>query len=176
VRRLALTPPDPPLGDDRVLLRAWRAEDLGDVKEAVRDPVIARFNRLGEGFDVEAWFERMPAERADGRALRLRISDPVDDTLLGAVSLHALELTLGRAMLGYWLAPEARGRGVATSAVRLITGWGRSELGLRRFEAITLAANGPSRRLLERCGFVASGELLDDGEPAVRYALAGPPS
>jgi RimJ/RimL family protein N-acetyltransferase len=43
--------------------------------------------------------------------------------VLGGASLNNVNLQQGRAAIGYSLAPHARGRGVATRAIRLIAGW-----------------------------------------------------
>jgi RimJ/RimL family protein N-acetyltransferase len=170
----ALRFPDPRLADERVRLRPWTVADLPAVEEAVLDPAIVRFNGLPQPFDAGAWFERMPAERTEGKALRMLIADPADDRLLGAIALHKLRLDEGIGELGYWVAREARearGRGVATSAVRLLTGWAQERLRIRHIEAIPHAANVASRRLLERCGFVLEGELMEGETPALRYVL-----
>lgn len=45
-----------------------------------------------------------------------------------------ISLEQGRAATGYWLAPQARGREVASTAVRLLAQWGFTELGLARVE------------------------------------------
>jgi RimJ/RimL family protein N-acetyltransferase len=60
--------------------------------------------------------------------------------------------------LGYGLAPSARGRGVATAAVRLLLEWVALR-GAVQARADVLPGNVPSLRLLARLGFVEVGEL-----------------
>lgn len=55
--------------------------------------------------------------------------------------------------LGYWLAAEHTGRGLATSAVRHVIEVAFGELGLHRIQAATLAHNVRSQRVLARNGF-----------------------
>ena len=62
--------------------------------------------------------------------------------------------------LGYLLSPEARGRGVMTSALRLVIDWALGDpLRLERVQAMTDPANEASMRVLERLGFVREGVL-----------------
>jgi len=82
-----------------------------------------------------------------------------EDIVLGGGSLYDVDLAQGRAAVGYWLAPEARGRGVATRAVRLVAGWTFAELGLARLELTCGPENVASQRVAERCGFVREGVL-----------------
>ncbi|MCO8272013.1 GNAT family N-acetyltransferase [Actinoplanes sp. TRM 88003] len=59
--------------------------------------------------------------------------------------------------LGYWVAHEANGRGVATAAVARIVGLAFTDLGLHRVEAGTLVNNIGSQRVLENNKFQRYG-------------------
>src|ERR1017187_8645934 len=59
--------------------------------------------------------------------------------------------------LGYWVSAADNGRGLATAAVRDITGVAFEELGLHRIQAEPLLHNVASQRVLERNGFVRFG-------------------
>ncbi|MFC7534316.1 GNAT family N-acetyltransferase [Actinoplanes sp. GCM10030250] len=61
------------------------------------------------------------------------------------------------ASLGYWVAQETAGRGVATAAVAAILRAAFTEHGLHRIEAGTLLHNLRSQRVLERNGFERFG-------------------
>ena len=65
--------------------------------------------------------------------------------------------------LGYAIAPELRGRGLAGQAVRALLLEAFSDGGVRAVIAHTLAEPGPSTRVLEKTGFVHDGEVSDDG-------------
>ena len=62
------------------------------------------------------------------------------------------------AEIGYWVAREARGRGVATRAVRLVCGWAASELGLTTLELVIHEDNAPSHAVARAAGFTRTGE------------------
>ncbi|MGH2914490.1 MAG: GNAT family N-acetyltransferase [Solirubrobacteraceae bacterium] len=76
---------------------------------------------------------------------------------LGSVAL--VEIAHANAMVRYWLLPVGRGRGLATTALRLLAGWAFSTLGLGRLAAFTEPDNRASAAVLHRCGFVKEGRL-----------------
>ena len=95
--------------------------------------------------------------------------------MLGSIARH--RRAEHRVEFGYWLAPEARGRGIATRALRLIAGWSLAG-GYIRLELFTHPDNIPSGRVAERAGFTREGlrrawDLDRDGNPVdgVFYAL-----
>jgi ribosomal-protein-alanine N-acetyltransferase len=59
--------------------------------------------------------------------------------------------------LGYWLAQDRNGRGLATAAVHEVVRVAFDELGLHRVQAGTLVDNTRSQRVLERTGFTRFG-------------------
>ncbi|MEU4422674.1 GNAT family N-acetyltransferase [Actinoplanes sp. NPDC024001] len=61
------------------------------------------------------------------------------------------------ANLGYWVAADAIGRGVAGTAVAALARAAFTEYGLHRIEAATLLHNIRSQRVLERNGFERFG-------------------
>jgi len=85
-------------------------------------------------------------------------------SVLGAVGLHAVDLERSRAEIGYWTAPWARGGGIATRALGLLSAWAIAAdgLGLRRVELYAEPGNEQSQRVAERSGFVR-GDLVRGG-------------
>ena len=59
-------------------------------------------------------------------------------------------------LISMWVAPEARGRGVADALVGEVVAWARDR-GLRRLVLDVGEHNVPARRCYERQGFVATG-------------------
>jgi RimJ/RimL family protein N-acetyltransferase len=55
--------------------------------------------------------------------------------------------------VGYWLRPEARGRGVATHATRLLAAYATDVLRVERLELTAAPDNEASMRVADRCGF-----------------------
>jgi RimJ/RimL family protein N-acetyltransferase len=86
------------------------------------------------------------------------IADAADDRPLGLLNLQ-----LGEdeevAGLAVSVFPEARGRGVASRAMRLGATWGLRELGLGRVFAEAAVDNQASVRAIEKAGFQREGVL-----------------
>ncbi|MFF4399922.1 GNAT family N-acetyltransferase [Streptomyces sp. NPDC001480] len=74
--------------------------------------------------------------------------------IAGTITLSGIVLGPWRsAYLGYWIAADHQGRGLATSAVRAVCRVARETVGLHRVEATTLLDNAGSQRVLAKCGF-----------------------
>lgn len=93
-----------------------------------------------------------------GRAADLAVLDAATGELVGGCALFYDDPATGQAMLGYSMLPEARGRGLATRAVRLVAGWA-FDVGLARLWAGTRQENRGSQRVLEKAGFGREGLL-----------------
>ncbi|MDR3107592.1 MAG: GNAT family N-acetyltransferase [Bifidobacteriaceae bacterium] len=61
--------------------------------------------------------------------------------------------------IGYLVAADCRGRGLATDAVRTVVAHALGELGMRRVIWHAAVGNWPSRRLAVRCGFTIEGTI-----------------
>jgi RimJ/RimL family protein N-acetyltransferase len=155
--------PVPPLADDVVLLRPWRESDVPGKLRAFSDPVMQRFSwRTTRYTETDARDDLAQQEEARlrGEGVTFALVEPRDqDVVLGCVELHEVRLNQGCAAIGYWLAPQARGRGAVTHAVRLLARWAFAELGLGRLELTCGPDNEASRRVAERCGFSREGLL-----------------
>jgi [ribosomal protein S5]-alanine N-acetyltransferase len=154
--------PTPPLADDLVALRPWRESDVAAQLVAFGDPDFQRVSDWEPRTEAEA--RRSLAEQEEarqrGRQLELAVVACGDrDVVLGGASLNGVDLAQGRAAVGYWLAPEARGLGLATRSVRLLARWGFEELGIARLELTCGPDNRASQRVAERCGFTREGVL-----------------
>ncbi len=123
--------PDPPLGDGVIALRPWTAADIDQVVEACADPATRRFIPIPDPYtraDAQTYVARTQRQWADGSKAAFAIVDADDaGRLLGAINVAVYE-SVGNS--GYWVAPWARGRGVATRALRLVTQWAEHTLGL----------------------------------------------
>ena len=123
------------------MLRPRRLEDVDAITAACQDPEIPRGTLVPS-----------PYTRADAETY---LSESAEKEAAGM----GLDREPGYGELGYWVAAEARGRGVATRAVRLLSDWAVRELGLERLEILVHQDNAPSRRVAEKAGYRDTGEL-----------------
>ena len=87
--------------------------------------------------------------------------------VVGRVNL--VEVADGSAELGYRIARQAAGQGLATAAVCKVRELAATEYGLSRLRARVTLDNPASRKVLEHNGFVAVGELTLNGKLAMSY-------
>ena len=160
--RLPLPLPDPPLRDERVSLRAFRLDDAIRVAEACQDAAITRWTEVPAPYrpeDARGWIAVHPEARASGDALELAVVGAGDDEVDGAIGLVHVVPEHARGEVGYWIAPWARRRGLATHAVRLLADWALGDLGLGRLELLTHTDNVISGRVALAAGFRREGVL-----------------
>ena len=157
---MPLIPPEPPLTDGEIVLRMRRADDIAAIAEASRDPETQR--RLNDGpLSEEAQREtvaRTEQQWATGRGAPFVIADARDDRPLGLLNLQLRE-DEEVANLAVSVFPEARGRGIASRALRLGALWGLRDLGLARVAAEAAVDNHASIRAIEKAGFQREGTL-----------------
>lgn len=90
-----------------------------------------------------------------------------DGRIAGRFNLFLVED--GEAWLGYRMAEEFAGRGLATAAVAEMLELAATRYGLSTLRAKATLDNPASHKVLEHNGFVAAGELVLNGKPAVSY-------
>lgn len=115
---------------------SWRPQSTHDLREF-----------------VQATDLRNPASQ-----VRFAIARLDDDSLLGTIGLHSISPAHRSADVGYDIAPDQWGQGLATAACRAIVAWAQLQ-GLVRIQATLLIGNDASLRVLERAGFEQEGRL-----------------
>lgn len=159
-----------------LVLRPFGKADLPRVVEACSDPRtrywLVSLPRPYTHEDAAAYLEHSRELAARGAGLIWCVADAADNQCLGSIGLEGMGGYAPRAEIGYWAHPAARGRGVITEAVRLVTGYAQSA-GLAGSIVIRSAAeNAASRHVAEAAGYrevgrmarsepVGAGELSD---------------
>jgi RimJ/RimL family protein N-acetyltransferase len=141
------------LRGERIVLRPWRQDDVPAVYAACQDP------------DLQHWLPLVPSPYTmeHARAYVAAGDGPhsfaIEDAgrLVGSIALRTTDPGTGN--LGYWVAREARGRGVATRALRRLCEYGLGELALQRLELVADPDNVASQRVAGNVGFRREGLL-----------------
>jgi RimJ/RimL family protein N-acetyltransferase len=154
--------PDPSitLELDELVLRPWRSDDVTWMHDVGQDAEVARWTHLPRPFDVaeaEAYVDAAMGLWREGAGAAFVITSRSDAASLGAVTRFGPD---GHAAtLGLWLAPEARGRGVGTRALRLVIDWTFATTDVTRIDCYLEVGNEASTRMVERVGFRREGLL-----------------
>lgn len=163
-----LETPEPPIATERFSLRLWgsASSDAAALTRAWNDPTIADGTAVPSTPDTATasrWIEGEIERRRRGLALDLVVADPTaPEQVLGEVGVVVADRARGWGELGWWLFPEARGRGIAAGAVELLARHLLAETTLRRLFARIPADNSASQRVAERAGMTEVGRT-DDG-------------
>jgi RimJ/RimL family protein N-acetyltransferase len=148
-----MEPPDPRLTDGVVTLRPADERDLGAIERGITDPDVIRW--FGQPtMSAREVLELNRSRWIDGAGPTFAVCAP-DDRCVGHVWVN---VGIGaRGAVGYWLLPEARGQGLATRAVRLISEWAYRGMAVTGLHLVTERGNLASRRVAERSGFQREG-------------------
>jgi RimJ/RimL family protein N-acetyltransferase len=145
----------------RVRLEALDERWLDDVAALITDPEVLRFTRIPEpppaGFE-EGWVQSYATARRDGTRAGFAATDDGGRFLGLALAPH-VDREAGEIELGYIVAREARGRGVATAILSLLTRWAFDEGHAQRVYLIIDVDNHASLRVAERCGYRREGVM-----------------
>jgi RimJ/RimL family protein N-acetyltransferase len=158
---MTFRPPKPLLADDTIRLVPLAPRHEPGVAALVREEDVRTYTRVPTHAppDYAAnWLARYDEGWRDGSRAGFAI-EALDGEFLGMAMFVELESRGRQGEIGYVVAPEARGQGVATRAVRLLTEWGFSELGLERIELWIDTTNPGSERVAERAGYRREGVL-----------------
>jgi [ribosomal protein S5]-alanine N-acetyltransferase len=151
----------PVLSDGVVTLRPHRVDDVAAMVVMGNDDETRRWTPVPVPFTQQMgldWIDFSRARWSDGSMARWAIE--VGGRFAGNIDVRVD----GRPTVGYTLAPSARGRGVATRALRTALSWAFEERGLPVMHWACDAGNLASWRVAHSCGFTFHGEVPSYGE------------
>ncbi|MFE7656668.1 GNAT family N-acetyltransferase [Streptomyces bottropensis] len=155
-------------------LCAWDADSDAHVEAWFRGRADPDFRRWNTPMTLDGSLAgareslRLRAESdEEGRTVSFRIADARTGVTLGQVGLSGIDVSMRRAVVGYWVLPEARGRRVATRALDLAARWTLTDFGIHRLELDHVVGHAASCRVAELCGFryegIMRGAAFDEG-------------
>jgi RimJ/RimL family protein N-acetyltransferase len=154
--------PRPILPAGPVTLRPPAAKDQAAILAAGQDPDIIRWFGAPDPYTNENArryiHETAPSEWARGTEAIFAIAGP-DDAYAGGIDLRVGSADPEVGEVGFFIGPQARGRGYAPGALRALAGWGFAALGLARIQWRAEVGNDASRRVAEKAGFTMEGLL-----------------
>lgn len=136
-------------------LREWDDDDLAAMAGLFDDPDVAYWTPLVSPFGLEAarlYLKRARERRAAGQRIQLAITVDGREPL-GEVLLMRNGTDPEIAEIGYGVGPAHRGRGLATRAVRVMTGFALGTLGIERLLLKIEADNAASEAVARAAGY-----------------------
>ena len=133
--------------------RAYFATFISDRGDEFFDHFTERFNAM------------LAEQEAGTGAFHVLVGE--DGTVLGRFNLF--DLDDGTAVLGYRVAQQVAGRGMATATVQELCRLAPAQYGLRTLRAATTHENVASQRVLTKAGFVPAGPAEVAGRPGIWF-------
>ena len=154
--------PTPILTLPNCLIRAYHPDDAEKVAAAANSPDIAKYmrNTYPYPYTVDNANYWINFANSASPLLNFGIYSPGDQAdFLGGIGLRAgADVECRTYEVGYWIAPAAWGRGLATEALKGFCRWSFETFGeVLRLEASVFATNEASSRVLGKAGFVHEG-------------------
>ncbi len=151
---------------ERLWIRRFKDSDLAPFMAYRNDPKVARYQSWDSCDDQEARAFIREMESAQpgvpGEWFQFAIESKQTQDLIGDCGLRVDEDEPYRAEIGFTLAREYQGRGLASEAVSLLLDYAFDTLGLHRIVAIADCRNAPSVALLERLDLRREGHFLEN--------------
>lgn len=165
----------PSLDTERLLLRAFRPDDLDPFADIVADPeVIKRATYDGTTMTrAQAWnwlCLMLGHWHMRGHGI-WGVEEKSTGVLIGRIGLQFLDW-FEDVELVWMLARSAWGKGYASEGARAAIDFGFNELGLGRMAAVIHKDNVPSIRLAERLGMEMEKEVKRQEIPFYQYVIA----
>lgn len=156
--------PTPPLSDGIVSLRTWRTEDVPALVGSLDgDEEVTRWLEMipqpYSAAEARMWVEQAASYWREGTAAPFALVSTDGAEVVGGVGFRWVDLTHAVGEVGYWVRREARGRGLTTRGLRLVSDWALRSLGCERLQLRADVLNLASQRVAEKAGFKREGVL-----------------
>jgi RimJ/RimL family protein N-acetyltransferase len=158
---------DWPLHTERLLIRPCHVDDAEALFALRTRPEVAMWAH-SVPIDLQGWRERFRDPAIAPHVLAVELNGQVIGEMLAHVRDGEAQKEVGddavatEAELGWLIAPEHQGKGLATEAGQALVDLCFGPLGLRRVVASTFEANEPSWRVMERLGMRLETRSLRD--------------
>ena len=149
----------------RIHLRSWRESDAEALFRYASDPEVGPRAGWQPHSSVEE--SRLIIESVFNNATTWAIALNDTDEAIGAIGYGescdcALPALPGEQTVGYWVAKPYWNQGICTEALRLLVDYCFDVEGMQSLISGHFVDNPASGRVMEKCGFVATGEIAFD--------------
>jgi RimJ/RimL family protein N-acetyltransferase len=154
------------LESERLILRRFTDADLVPFLAYLNDPLVARY-QTWESYSQQQAIAVIEEQKSlapgiPGRAFTFALEMKETGALLGHVALTVQEKDHRQAEIGFTLAREYHGKGLAREGAARVLDYAFTELKLHRVFAITDCENDSSVALLSRLGMRREGHFIQN--------------
>lgn len=150
---------------DRMILRKFELSDASDVlKNWASKPEIQHMYSEPVYNTVEAVTEllkKYTSNYGNNNYYRWAIADKESNICIGQIAFYYVDTNNHFAEIEYCIASEYQNKGLMTEAVKALINFGFEKIGLHRIQISAKEMNAPSKRVIEKCGFVYEGTFRD---------------
>jgi RimJ/RimL family protein N-acetyltransferase len=160
------------------IVRSYRAADAPSLAKhgnnrRIWENLRDRFPHPFTEANATEYIEHLAASNSDETSFAI----DVDGQAVGGISLRpGTDIERIGAELGYWIGEAFWNRGIATSAIRLVTDYAFNKKRLERVFAVPFMTNVASCRALEKAGYEREGVMrrsaIKDGRIMDQYLYA----
>ena len=166
------------LSTPRLRLAEWELEDQQAFRPIATDPEVMRYISGGAPWSdeqIQEFVLRQIRQAADhGFCLwKLLLGD--SSRLAGFCGLQPLAAS-DEIEIGWWLARDLWGQGLATEAARAALKFAWDPAGLSRIVAVARRENTASLRVMEKLGMRYERDTVHKGIPVVLYSVSREPA
>lgn len=145
-----------------MILRAIEPEDVDFLFLLENDPEVASQSSTTAPMSRQMLWRYANEYRADlfgDKEIRFIITDPETGNAAGTIDITSFNPRDRRGFAGIAIAPQYRGHGLGTRALRELSEMARKEFGMHQLAAIVAYDNTASRHLFAKAGFTQCGQL-----------------
>ena len=144
------------------LIARKHANELYDAVDKNREhlseflPWVSKMQSLA---DFQQYIENCEALYEQKKEISFAIL--LDDTAVGRIGLHHLNLENKNGSIGYWLTKNAEGKGIVTNSCKKLINYGFEQLGLHRLEIKAAVKNVKSQSIPRKLNLTKEGILRE---------------
>jgi RimJ/RimL family protein N-acetyltransferase len=161
----------------RLILDTWQPSDWIVLKPIATDTEVMRYITGGIPWtdeQIRSFVDRQITLYSERGYCRWKLIDKAHGNMVGFCGVGFWRDYL-EPEIGWWLARNCWGRGLATEAGRVALSDALERVRLDRIVSIARPANTASTRIMEKLGLTRECEFFSDGVQLVRYAIEREP-
>ncbi len=153
------------LESSRLLLRQIDPADVNEIFAMRSNPEVMKYVprplcvNLDDAMDLIKMIQKK-LETNEG--INWAITLKGNNTLIGFIGHYRIKWEHFRSEIGYMLAPEFQGKGIATEAIKLVVDYGFNEMNMHSLEAVIDPENSASAKVLDKNNFIKEAHFKEN--------------